>query len=249
METIFNSTLDFTLIFFVIVLAQSIYVMFGFGAGLIAVGSLAILIPSIPDVVVLLLLVCLPSEFFVVLKSIRKISWKGILLICSGVVIGVIFGTILLKNTDPIFILTILAIFLMISGSAFFLYTSGIKIIWPGWFSPIVGIISGVLSGLFGTGGPPLILYYQLSGITKSSFRGNLMTIFLITAIARIPSYTAAGFFTCIRLNSALLLLPAAFLGIWLGNRIHIRLTEDKFRRMVSILLVIIGISLLIRRF
>ena len=47
-------------------LAEAVYVLFGFGAGLIAVGSLAMVMRQVTDVVVLLLLTNLPPELYVV---------------------------------------------------------------------------------------------------------------------------------------------------------------------------------------
>jgi hypothetical protein len=47
-----------------------------------------------------------------------------------------------------------------------------------------------ILSGLFGTGGPPLILYFPLSGITKVAFRGSLMALFLLISEVRLPVYS-----------------------------------------------------------
>ena len=107
-------------------------------------------------------------------------------------------------------------------------------------------MISGVLTGLFGTGGPPLILYYQLSGVDKTAFRGNLMAIFLLMTTVRVPSYAYFGLITGPRLWSALLVLPAVILGALIGNSIHLRIEETTFRRLVSAALLIIGLLLLI---
>jgi uncharacterized membrane protein YfcA len=246
METVFNTPSDYILTCLILLAAQTIYVLFGFGAGLIAVGSLAMLIPAIRDIVVILLLISLPAELIIVTKSWKKISWSGILFILIGVGAGIIIGTLLLKIVRPNIILIVLAVFLILSGITFALSSFKLKSACSSWINPVIGIISGVLSGLFGTGGPPLIFYFQLIGLEKSIFRGSLMAIFLVTALVRLPSYAVAGFITPERIWSAVSVLPAVFLGIWLGNRIHITISEEKFRKMVSIALVIIGLILLI---
>ena len=56
----------------VILIAQIIYVVFGFGSGLIAVGTLALVFPDVRDVVVVLLLVVLPAELGVADRGIRE---------------------------------------------------------------------------------------------------------------------------------------------------------------------------------
>ena len=110
-----------------------------------------------------------------------------------------------------------------------------------------VGLVSGVLTGLFGTGGPPLIFYYQLRGSDKAAFRGNLMAIFLLMTAFRLPSYAAFGLITEPRVWSSLALVPAAILGALAGDRIHLRTDEATFRRLVSAALVVIGVTLLAR--
>ncbi len=36
--------------------------------------------------------------------------------------------------------------------------------------------------------------------------------------------------------------MPAVFLGAWLGHRMHIRLSESAFRKLVSGLLFVLGL-------
>ncbi len=235
----------------VMVTAQTIYVLFGFGAGMIAVGTLAMLLPDLQDVVVLMLLVTSPAELLVVLADRKKIMWRGVLLVAIGVGIGIPTGTVILRLAEPTFMLTGLGIFLVVAGGAFIRLprqpTQRARS-WPAWTGPSVGIVSGLLTGLYGTGGPPLIFYYQLAGVDKTVFRGNLMAIFLLMTLFRLPSYAVAGFLTPERLWSALVLMPAVLAGVWLGNRIHLQLEEQTFRRLVSIALVIIGLLLLSRQ-
>ncbi len=231
----------------VLVVAQAVYVLFGFGAGLIAVGAMALFMPQVTDVVVLLLLVSLPAEISVVSKARKQIAWRGVWQVCAGLALGVLIGTRILNVTEPSSVLTALAGVLILAGAAFLLMPSGRAVSWPAWSRPTVGLTSGVLAGLFGTGGPPLILYFRLSGADKAAFRGNLMAIFLVTTAVRLPAYALTGLITAPRLLSALALLPAALLGGWLGHRIHLQVSEETFRRLVSVALCAIGVLLLLR--
>ena len=60
--TIFTSPLQFAVTCAILCIAQIVYVTFGFGSGLIAVGCLALLFPELKDVVVLLLFLNLPDQ-------------------------------------------------------------------------------------------------------------------------------------------------------------------------------------------
>ncbi len=243
-ETVFTSLPQFLVVCLVLAVAEAVYVLLGFGAGLIAVGSLALLLPELRDVVVLLLLVNLPAELWVVRKSWRRISWRGVLLLFVGVGLGIPLGTWLLRWGNPSFLLVVLGVFLVAVGAVFLVTPRPRRHGWPPWVAPPTGFLSGVLTGLFGTGGPPLVLYYQLGGADKTAFRGNLMAIFLLMTTVRVPSYAAFGLITAPRLWSAVAVMPAVLLGAFVGNHIHLRLEEATFRRMVSIALILIGLLL-----
>jgi len=226
--------------------AEAVYVLLGFGAGLIAVGTMALLLPELKDAVVLLLLVNLPAELWVVRSSWQRISWRGVLAIFVGVALGTPIGTSLLRWGDARFLLIVLGVFLVAVGAVFlFIKDTGGRQL-PRWVAGPVGVVSGILTGLFGTGGPPLILYYRLQGVDKAAFRGNLMAIFLLMTVVRVPSYAVFGLITAPRLWSALTVLPAVIIGAVIGNSIHLRIEEDTFRRLVSAALLVIGLLLLI---
>ncbi len=246
--TVFGSPWGFVAVCLVLVAAEAIYVLLGFGAGLVAVGALALLLPDLRDGVVLLLLVNLPAELFVVVSSRRDIAWRGVAVLMVGVGVGIPIGAWLLGWGDPRFLLVLLGGVLVIVGFVFLMSPAGRDRRCPRWIVGPVGLASGLLTGLFGTGGPPLVLYYQFAGVDKAAFRGNLMAVFLLMTLVRVPSYAAMGLITLERLWSSLLVLPAVIAGAWLGNRLHLRVEETAFRRLVAGALVVLGALLLLGR-
>ncbi len=245
-ETIFGSPWEFLAVCLVLVAAEAIYVLLGFGAGLVAVGTLALLLPDVRDVVVLLLLVNLPAELFVVVTSWRSVAWRGVAVLMIGIALGIPVGAWMLRWGDPGVLLVVLGGFLLVAGSIFLASSVDRKWRWPGWVVAPVGLTSGLLTGLFGTGGPPLVLYYQLAGLDKTAFRGNLMAIFLFMTLIRVPSYAGMGLITAERLWSSLMVLPAVLFGAWIGNSLHLRIEERTFRRIVAGALVALGALLLV---
>jgi uncharacterized membrane protein YfcA len=246
-DTVFTSWPQLIATGVVLAVAQALYVLFGFGGGLIAIGCLALVLPNVQDVVVMLVLVYLPAELYVVFTSRHKIAWRGVALICVGAAVGVPAGAWILERGEPTFILGLLAAFLIGIGVTFLLLPDGRSFKFPVWTTAPVGILAGVLGGMFGTGGPPVILYYQLSGIPKAVFRGSLMTIFLVVALVRLPSYIGTGLFTIERMWSSLVVLPMVLIGAAVGHRIHVQLSERTFRRLVSAFLVVVGLLIGLR--
>ncbi len=246
-ETVFDSLPQFLVACLVLAIAEAVYVLLGFGAGLIAVGTLALVMPEIRDVVVMLLLINLPAELWVVWESRREIEWRQVLTLFVGIAVGIPVGTWALDAGDPSILLPMLGVLLVAVGTVFLAGRERPPRQHPAWSAPPVGLVSGILTGLFGTGGPPLIFYYQLSGVEKRVFRGNLMAIFMLMTLVRVPSYAAFGLITWPRLWSSLAVFPAVLLGALIGYHVHLSLDERTFRRLVSVALVAIGIVLLAR--
>jgi uncharacterized membrane protein YfcA len=243
--TVFQGPMQLLAAVGILFLAQVVYVVFGFGSGLIAVGTLALFLPDMRDVVVLLLLVNLPAEAGVVVRSWREITWRRSGLFLAGILLGIPLGTYALQAGSPTILLTSLGSFLVVVGLVFLFLPEEARVRWPAWSAPPIGAAAGVLSGIFGTAGPPLIVYYHLSGLGRRAFRGNLMALFLAMTFIRIPSYMVGGLITPVRLWSGAVLLPVALAGAWLGNRIHVQVSEKVFRKLVSVLLAVIGILLI----
>ncbi len=244
LDLVFTSWWQFGATCLVLLAAQVIYVVFGFGSGLVAVGTLALLYPEIRDVVVLLLLVNLPAELGVTIGSWRAIRWReagGLLL---GIVPGVTVGAYALRAGSPTLVLTALGVFLIVVSCVFLVLRVSAGVRWPRWVALPTGLLAGTLTGLFGTGGPPLIVYHHLSGLSKQAFRGNLMALFAAMTLLRVVNYAAQGLLTPPRIWSGLVLLPVALLGAWIGQRIHLELSELLFRRLVSALLGVLGLLL-----
>jgi uncharacterized membrane protein YfcA len=244
-ETVFISPLQFAAVCVVLIVAEAVYVLLGFGAGLVAVGALALLVPDLRDVVVLLLLVNLPAELWVVAISWRDIAWRGVALLVVGVAVGIPLGAAWLSTGDPRVLLTMLGGVLVVAGVGFLGSPEAHPNRWPRWVAIPVGLVSGVLTGLFGTGGPPLVLYYRLSGADKAVFRGSLMAIFLAMTVIRVPSYAGMGLVTAERLWSGAFVMPAVLVGAAIGDRIHLTVSEPTFRRLVAAALVVLGVVLL----
>lgn len=113
----------------------------------------------------------------------------------------------------------------------------------------LLGVISGGLAGLldalFGTGGPPLIVYFSWLGLPPAAFRAT----FVVTAafglhLPRFVAYAATGLLTPSALLTALALLPTMLLGTWIGAQLHPHINERTFRRAAAAVLLVVGLEL-----
>ncbi|MCB9554462.1 MAG: sulfite exporter TauE/SafE family protein [Deltaproteobacteria bacterium] len=220
--------------------AQLIYVLIGFGAGMIAVGALAMLLPSLQDSVVVLMLVNMPVELFVALSARQHVDRRTLISVGSGLLVGAPLGSLGLRFADPRLALFGLGLFLLLVAATFLLLPAK-QLRWPFWAGLPVGLLAGAFGSMFSAAGPTLVLYFRLAGASKDTFRGSLMALFFVNSCLRLISYAAVGLFDPRRLLSALLLVPVILLGAWLGNAIQMRLSQSTFERLVLAALVCIG--------
>ena len=231
----------------ILAVAQLVYALFGFGAGLIAVSTLTLVGFGLRDVVVVMLLINIPVEMLLIARERRHTNWRLVAGLGLGVLCGVPVGTWLLSRGGADGLLVGLGAFLVGSGTVFLALPSLRSITWPRWAAPVVGTVAGVFGGLFGTAGPPVIVYTHLSGRPKSEFRATLVTLFACMSWFRLATYAGTELLTSGRALSAAALIPAVLAGAWVGHRIHLDITERTFRTLVSVALVGIGLLLLAR--
>lgn len=126
------------------------------------------------------------------------------------------------------------------------LHLSPSRIATAGWAT---GFMSGFLGSLTTVTGPPLVMYLLAAKATSSAFKAALGLFFLVVGITLAGAFASIGFLTLeLALIGALMTVPAAF-GMWLGRRLSNRIDAEAFRKVVLILLVVLGANLLRRGF
>ena len=116
---------------------------------------------------------------------------------------------------------------------------------WKVWFRTALAPLGGVLHGAFGAGGPLIVVYATRALPDKSEFRVTLCMLWITLNAILIGRWAAASALTLHELKIAGLCLPFTILAMVLGTRVHYKLNEVIFRRIVYAVLVIAAVSLL----
>jgi uncharacterized membrane protein YfcA len=103
----------------------------------------------------------------------------------------------------------------------------------------------GVLGGLTGISGPPLLWHFGRK-LGKRPLRQILIPVFLFAALARVGTYAGTGMITGEVLQAYLVALPGLLLGTYLGNRIFLKIDERTFSRVIGLVLLASGVRLLL---
>jgi len=114
-------------------------------------------------------------------------------------------------------------------------------------WAPVSGFIGGAFGTLFGVGAPPYAIYLAHRMRDKQSLRATLSNMVIFSVSIRALVFTAGGLMLADRLLGFAALVPFCLAGLWLGNRLQARISRAELLRVVSGLLLLIGVSLLVR--
>lgn len=216
----------------------------GFGSGLVAVPLLALRFP-LQQVVPLMLLLDLAASAWLGGVHRHHVRWDEIRTLAPASLLGVALGTTLLVGLPAKPVLLGLGIFVLAFGLRYVLDLHGERPISRAWAHP-AGLAGATVSGLFGTGGPPYVIYLTHRIPDKGELRATLSMLFTLEGLVRVGAFLAAGLLADRQVWMGLGLgLPILLLGLWLGSHVHTRLDRSQMVRGVGWILMVAGGALL----
>ncbi len=110
----------------------------------------------------------------------------------------------------------------------------------------LIGLISGVLAGVFGIGAL-VAVYFNKTTDNKQQFRANTCFVFCVENIFRFVLYALTGILNKNIFILTLTFLPAVVLGMMLGIKADKYIDERKLKFIVVILLIFSGATLFVK--
>jgi hypothetical protein len=176
----------------VLLLAYFVRGISGFGSGLIAVPLLALRFP-LPQVVPFMLIADFAASALVGGLHFKHVDWPEIRRLLPATLAGVIIGTGLLVSLPPAVLLGVLGSFILVFAVRGLLVKAGpFTPASPRWAYP-AALSGGAVSGLFGTGGPPYVIYLSHRIRDKSALRATLSGLFFLEGLIRIAHLPGGG--------------------------------------------------------
>ncbi|MDH5517802.1 MAG: sulfite exporter TauE/SafE family protein [Gammaproteobacteria bacterium] len=225
----------------VLLLAYIIKGVAGFGSGLLAVPLLTLVAP-LTLVVPLLGLISYTGTLIQAYQYRRNVVWRDCLRVLPFSVLGVMLAIWLFQQLDLYWLNKALALF-VISYALISLRAESSAMTNPLWAAP-AGFFAGLVGALFGTGGPFYVAYLRLRRLNKSAFRATIVFIFMFDGAIRISAYSISGFYAADVLTMAVAGIPVLLVGLYLGHRIHLRISKQRFNQIISLILLGSGLVL-----
>jgi len=113
--------------------------------------------------------------------------------------------------------------------------------------SPVFGGLGGIMFGMTGTFIVPGILYLQALGLTRHVMVQALGMTFVIISVALAVAFQRHSLIPTDLALFALYAVAPTAAGLAIGTRYRHRISEDQFRRIFFISLLVVGIYMLIR--
>lgn len=222
------------------------YIIFGisaFGAALFTAPALAYLFPldfALPVCVLLDVSIAIGTRFS------READKQELIWLAPASLVGAVLGVTLLVSLPRQATLISLGVFLLAYGVYMLRQNTVASYISRRW-APVAGFVGGAMGTLFGIGAPPYAIYLSRRLTDKNALRATLSNMVLLSTSIRALVFLAGGLMLMDRLITFAILLPFALAGLWLGNRIHGRISREQVARVMSGVLMLIGISLVVR--
>jgi uncharacterized membrane protein YfcA len=232
----------------VIVAGYTVFGLSGFGSTLISVPILAHFLP-VSYLVPLMALLDLASATFMGTTGREHISRPEMKRIVPLMFVGFIVGITLLVGAPDQYLRLGIGLFAMSVG-VYSIFNPTLHRTISAWWSVPAGILGGAIATVFGAGGPIYATYLSGRLTDKTEIRSTMSALISISAFTRAVFYVIAGLVLNLpMLAGAVVLAPFVWLGLSLGHRIHVGLTQEQMRRAVGCVLVVTGGSLLARTF
>ena len=191
------------------------------------------------------LLLAYPSNLIMAWRGRKELQARVILPLAALILSGDLAGALLLKNVN----VTAVRIFFGAAVIAVALEML-VRTLRPSRKkgSPValalIGLLSGVMSGMFGVTAL-MVAYVSRRTENSAAMKANISAVFVADNTFRLILYLFMGIVTFSSLKTALMLLPAALLGLFTGVKFSGKLKESTVRLLVIALLLLSGALLI----
>lgn len=216
----------------------------GFGLALVTMALLPSLI-GLQAATPLVALVALILEAIMLLRYHESLQIKSILRLLGASLVTIPIGVIYLHSLNEdvaLFVLGLVVTLYALYGLVGFRLP---ELKHPAW-AWIFGAASGLLGGAYNISGPPVIVYGNCRKWFPSEFKSNLAGFFLVGSLVIVSTHWVRGNITPNVMIIFLKTLPALLLGFILSQYFDRWLNPIIFRKVVLVLLVVLGIRLMI---
>ncbi len=227
----------------IIVTAAFLHSLVGFGFALFSMPLLVGFLP-VDQAAALVAMVGISLRLLLLIRYRRALILRDIWPLIAAAAVGIPLGVLLLDVVDEHFVRATLGLvvigYVLINLSSFNM---------PAFKHPLwaygAGFISGILTGAYNIAAPPFIMYAYGRGWDVAKFKSNFQAFTMFTAIMVVLTHWASGNYTENILTIFVFAFPLMIVAFVLGTTIERYIKPQRFRQLVLIALLLMGLRLL----
>ena len=211
----------------------------GWGGAMVSMPFLTILYGPVAALVIMIIGALLVAASLFPTAA-RIADWRRMTPILIAMAVCVPIGNLLLFALEPNLIRRIIG-WLIVGASILIL--SGWRYSGPqgAGASATTGVISGLINGFVGLGGPPLVIYMLALKLSAAVQRANALVFMAITSVLVLGSTFVGGGVTLENSFLGVLTAPFQIAGGWLGARLFLKLPAELFKKFSLAALIVLG--------
>lgn len=188
-----------------------------------------------------------PTNIILTWKNRKQLDPKVYIPLSVMVLVGCIPGALILKNVNAQAIKIVFgAVVIFVGLEMLSRELSNKKIKESKIVLLIIGIVAGIMSGLFGVGAL-LAAYVGRTTETSDGFKANMCAVFVVENTFRIIFYLVMGVITAESLHQSLVLMPFMMVSLFAGMKSSQMLDEKIVKKLIIVLLIISGAVLILK--
>jgi len=227
-------------------LGSLVYGITGFGAALVTIPLATHFVP-LQFALSVFALMDLANALRIGLQRPQDANRGELVRMVPLVLAGTTVGVTVLVNLPRAGAMLALGVFVLVYACYSLMRKPGGAIVGTAW-AYVAGFVGGVTSTLFGAGGPPYAIYLSHRPLAKEQFRATLTLTTVFSIGMRVAAFALTGLLLKREvLLAALAVLPAAYAGVSLASRLFRSISHELLLRLVALLLLATGGSLVLR--
>ena len=230
------------IIFVVYLFAMIIQRVCGFGMGIIAVMILPYFTGAHTPAAAYTNAI---SASYIAWKFRENVRWKLTIPILCGSYLATFLSIRFLGNASFDLMEKILGIMLLVLSVYFLFFKGKIKLPSDPQYGFLAGLIGGITNGLFGAGGPPVVIYLLGATASHAIYLATIQGYFAFNNIYATIVRFLSGQLTPEVLTGLWGAIPAMVLGIFVGDRLAPHLPDKTILKGIYILMALSGLNML----
>lgn len=228
------------------VIANIVQAITGFAGGPIAMPPSMALV-GVPNAKASITMILWFVTMIVTLQNLKYINYKKFFTMLVLMIVGMIPGIWLFDILPVKILMVVYGVIVVLIGIGKLLKPDANELKTP--WNYVALIFSGVMQGMFTSGGPFLALYATGAMKDKKEFRATVTPIWFVLNIYLMYNMFRQGMYTGYVMKLTGVSIVPVLLAIFVGNKINHKIEQKAFLKLVYVLLIISGATLLLNAF